>query len=165
MEALQQQLLEQAGPYQCLRRRRAEAQCAWTCNYRPEDDRLSAPKHGYFLNVSVALDMHETGRDVYLDVQTDVRRVNPEVLCNAVVRVVVQDTRGTELLLWESDAIDQMYLLDSEISHFMRISILMPSSLLKWIEKRGPHHVQCILAHEQGDILDSVSGKIVIRAA
>jgi len=162
MDAIQQQLLEQAGTCQCSRKRDDGTQIQGKCNCRPEDDLLLASQHTYFRDVSISHGPHRTGHAVCLQVQIDVHCVNPELLCKSVIRVIVQNASGTRFFLWESGVIDQVELADSKMSYSLRMSIPIPCSQLKRMKAGGTHHLQLILEGEWGSVLDSASGEIAI---
>ena len=140
---------------------KTDVQISLKCNYKPEDDILLAPDHFHFQNVAVAHDVRKTEHESLLDVNIDIHRVNHERLHNAVVSVVIQDTFGTKLLQWESEAIDQVNLIDSGISYLM--SMTVQCSALKQMKEMGPCRLQFILEDEDGNILDDAAGQIVIE--
>jgi len=140
---------------------KTDVQISLKCNYKPEDDILLAPDHFHFQNVAVAHDVRKTEHESLLDVNIDIHRVNHERLHNAVVSVVIQDTFGTKLLQWESEAIDQVNLIDSGISYLM--SMTVQCSALKQMKEMGPCRLQFILEDENGNILDDAAGQIVIE--
>jgi len=144
---------------------KTDVQISLKCNYKPEDDILLAPDHCHFQNVAVAHDVRKTEHESLLDVNIDIHRVNHERLHNAVVSVVIQDTFGTKLLQWESEAIDQVNLIDSGISYLMSMAMSMPvqCSALKQMKEMGPCRLQFILEDENGNILDDAAGQIVIE--
>ncbi len=142
---------------------KSDVQVPLKCNYKPEEDILLAPDHVNFQNVAVAHDIRKTEHESLLDVSIDIQRVNHERLHNAVVSVVIQDTFGTKLLQWESEAIDQVNLIDSGISYLMSMSMPVQCSTLKQMKEMGPCRLQFILEDENGNILDDAAGQIVIE--
>ena len=163
MKVLQRQGLGQTGLFQQSQCNDTGRRFAWTCLYSPQEHTLSDLDHGYFQDISVGPHVYKPGRYVCLDVDIDVYRVNPALLCTALIRIVLRDRLGMAFFQWRSAAIDQLYLFDSDTSHALSMSLPMPCSILQRMANRDDHQLQCLFEDDQGHVLDRASGEIAIQ--